>query len=264
MKTNKYTIKNKVAVIFLIFIAVLSPAIVEAQVKSRMPVIVKPVPIPSPKPSPTPILVQPKPVPGVRPGYYEYRKINLVHQYQEYNLCFPTSGSMVLSKFGFNYPPRQIKLASRLKPYFGWSTPFNDFTGMTPYEYLSALKYLNINNCRLEFLPSRDANKALENLKNSIRSGYPVITFFWFGRTGHAVVACGFDDRRQELITLDPAYPSPVAVRNYSYEYLKNVVWKNPYTNYYGGAFMNPVQATAMRASTMTDPKIIESMNTVY
>ena len=68
--------------------------------------------------------------------------LNVKHQVQETMLCLPTSASMMLSKLGWNFHPRQIKLASLGKTWYGPSAPFNDFTGMSFMGLQTALQKL--------------------------------------------------------------------------------------------------------------------------
>lgn len=183
--------------------------------------IPKPTPTPTPKPTPAPT---PKPpVPAPLPVYF---KINLNHQEQEPMLCVPTSASIMLNKFGWNYPPRQIKLATLRLPWYGQSTPFNNWTPMSLWDLLNGMDYLNIKTWNIGWWVLADFQKGLDAIKSSIRMGNPVmIAVTYGGPTGHAMVVCGYDDVNQRLIMNDPGNKSPGIVY-YSYASLRDTNWK--------------------------------------
>jgi hypothetical protein len=176
-----------------------------------------PTPKPTPKPSPTPIS-------------NEYIKIQIKHQTQESMLCGPTSVSMMLSKIGFNYTPRQIKLASLNKPYYGESAPFNSYTSITFEGLKKALNTLGITTWRTVHYDSFDFNKGLNDIKSSLRRGYPVMLCITVGGNrsgyGHAVVAVGFDEKNQRLIVDDPNTQAP-GISYYTYSSLEKGIWSN-------------------------------------
>jgi uncharacterized protein YvpB len=69
----------------------------------------------------------------------------------------------------------------------------------------------------------------LEDIKKSIRRGYPVI----IGTTvqvyyGHAVLVIGFDEKNKRVVIDNPAYRAPGIVY-YSYDDLKNKYWNNKF-----------------------------------
>jgi len=186
-------------------------------------------PTPKPNPSPTP-KPTPKPTPSPTPISNEYVKIQIKHQTQESMLCGPTSVSMMLSKIGFNYTPRQIKLASLNKPYYGESAPFNYYTSITFDGLKKALNTLGITNWRTAHYDSFDFNKGLNDIKNSLRNGYPVMLCITVGGDrsgyGHAVVAVGFDEKNQRLIVDDPNTQAP-GISYYTYSSLEKGIWSN-------------------------------------
>jgi hypothetical protein len=183
-----------------------------------------PTPKPTPKP-PRPLPNPPKPpVPPSSPSS-SYFKINLNHQEQEHMLCVPTSASIMLDKFGWNYPPRQIKLATLRKPWYGSSTPFSYWTPMTIGSLFDGLEYLGIKNWRFGFYSNSEFNIGLNDIKESIRQGNPVMIIVTYGGPiGHAMVICGYDDANQRLIINDPGNRKPGIVY-YSYSDLRDKNW---------------------------------------
>lgn len=133
-------------------------------------------------------------------------EVNMVNQRQEHNLCVPTGASMMLSSKGWNYPPRQIKLLSLNKPYYGPTTPFNYFTGMNYTQLITALNQIGQRWTSVTF--KNDAagwTAGLNRFKDSINRGYPVLINVSLGRgLGHAMVVKGYDDEKQILIVSDP------------------------------------------------------------
>jgi hypothetical protein len=191
-------------------------------------VIPKASPRPAPKPTPKPprTLPNPKPPgPPANPQNPSYFKINLNHQEQEYMLCVPTSASIMLDKFGWNYPPRQIKLATLRKPWYGQSTPFNNWTPMSIGDLFRGFDYLGIKNWRIGFYDSTEFDIGLNDIKESIRQGNPVMIIVTYGGpVGHAMAVCGYDDANQRLIINDPANRKPGIVY-YSYSDLRDKHW---------------------------------------
>lgn len=168
----------------------------------------------------------PLPVPGKNST--ESITLNVKHQVQETMLCMPTSASMMLSKLGWNFHPRQIKLASLGKTWYGPSAPFNDYTGMTFMGLQTALQKLGQKGMCTTY-SDQNFTIGLEDIKNSIRRGYPVI----IGTTvqvyyGHAVLVIGFDEKNKRVVVDNPAYQAPGIVY-YSYDDLKNKYWNNKF-----------------------------------
>jgi hypothetical protein len=150
------------------------------------------------------------------------------HQVQESMLCMPTSASMMLSKLGWNFPPRQIKLASLGKTWYGPNAPFSDYTGMSFMQLQTALQKLGIRSMATSY---SDQNFAIgfEDIKNSIRRGYPVVLgTTYYGTVGHAVLVIGFDERNKKVIIDNPAYKAP-GIEYYSYDDMKNKYWNNKF-----------------------------------
>lgn len=137
---------------------------------------------------------------------------------QETNQCAPTSASMMLALRGWNYPPRQIKLATKNKPYYGPNTPFNDFTMTSFGELKKGLLTLG-HNWRTGSYKGDQAGleKGMLDIKASLRMGKPVLLAVGL----HAVVICGFDDDSQ-LFTV--ANPGTGLVGTYPYTSM-NSVW---------------------------------------
>jgi uncharacterized protein YvpB len=140
---------------------------------------------------------------------------------QELNQCVPTSASMMLALRGWNYPPRQIKLATKNKPYYGPNTPFNDYTLTTLGELKKGLDILGQKNWRTSaYKPTYSGlQQGLVDIKNSLKMGKPVLIAV--GR--HAVVVCGFDDDNQ-LFTI--ANPTNGSIVTYQYSSMDSV-WRS-------------------------------------
>ena len=188
-----------------------------------------PVPIPSPTPSPTPSL-KPSPAPSPTPASNpnEYIKINLNHITQERNLCVPTCASMMLFKFGWNYTPRQLKLMTLNKTYYGPAAPFNDYTGMKFIDLISALR-TKANIKWTERLYPGTYNgylMGLNDIKNSLRKGYPVMIGLYYGAYGHVVTVCGFDEKNKTIIVNDPLLRSP-GLKTIRYNDIQGTFWSN-------------------------------------
>jgi hypothetical protein len=193
----------------------------------------RPTPTPAPTPSPTPVPYDP-----LLPSS---AKINITHQQQEHALCLPTSASMTLSKRGFNYPPRQIKLASLGEPWNGTSTPFNHWTPMSVRGLFDAFTYLKVSGFRSTFYHEVDLENGLRDIKRAIHLGYPVIILVTYpGNYGHAMAVSGYDDSRQHLIMNDPNLKDP-GIAYYSYNSLKSL-WSNVFSTR-GAIFCNPDKA---------------------
>lgn len=138
---------------------------------------------------------------------------------QETNLCVPTSASMMLALKGWNYPPRQIKLATKNQPYYGPNTPFNDFTMTNLGELKKGLDMLGQKNWRTGAYKGDAAGlaKGMLDIKASLKMGKPVLLAVGM----HAVVICGFDDDSQLFTVADPGTGS---VGTYTYSSM-NSVW---------------------------------------
>ena len=133
-------------------------------------------------------------------------EVKMTDQRQEALQCVPTGASMMLSSKGWNYPPRQIKLLSLNKPYYGPTTPFNYFTGTNYAQLKTALDQLGQKWTSVTF--KNDAagwTAGLNRFKDSINRGYPVLIHVSLTRgIGHAMVVKGYDDETQTLIVSDP------------------------------------------------------------
>lgn len=189
-----------------------------------------PVTRPAPSPSPTPVVLGNGRgrIPTEPFVQAEYVLIQVKHQRQETQQCVPTSASMMLASIGLNYPPRQIKLATLRKPYYGPSTPFNYYTPTSFSGLPPSLKYLNIFNWRCATYLSTELARGLTDIKNSLRRKYPVMLCLTEDTGyGHAVVVCGFDDKNLRLITSDPAIDSP-GIRYIPYSQLDKR-WSNKF-----------------------------------
>jgi hypothetical protein len=176
----------------------------------------------TPMPLPNATIVKTTSIPN------EYIKLNLNHITQERNLCVPTCASMMLAKFGWNYPPRQLKLMTVNKPYYGPRTPFSDFTTMKFVDLIKALQAkAKINwHERLYSGTNQGFQAGLNDIKVSLRKGYPVMIGLDVTKEGHAVVVCGVDERNKRLIVNDPSLKSP-GVKTLNYSDLQNTYWSN-------------------------------------
>ena len=127
---------------------------------------------------------------------------------QELNLCVPTAASMVLAYFGFQYPPRQLKIWSRGLLYDP-TRPFNDFTTTYFSDLLSGLQAHGIlwTNHLFSNDDSGFAN-GIQQIESQLDQGLPVMvdTSLY---TGHTFVVAGYDHTNGILIIRDPFIPPP-------------------------------------------------------
>lgn len=180
---------------------------------------INPTPVPTPYPAPSP-------TPALNPN--EYIKINLNHITQERNLCVPTCASMMLFKFGWNYTPRQLKLMTLNKPYYGPAAPFSDYTGMKFSELISALRSKAGIRWTEKLYPGTYDGylKGLNDIKNSLRRGYPVMIGLYYGTYGHVVTVCGFDEKNKTIIVNEPLLRSP-GLKTIKYTDIQGIFWSN-------------------------------------
>jgi hypothetical protein len=237
MKYHNKIVKFAPVVAAAVFISCLIDTS-HAQYTSNLRASIMPLPsgakrIPSPIPKPTPI----------PPPSTSYIKLNVNHQKQESMLCYPTSASMLLSTRGWNYPPRQIKLATMGYVWYGPSTPFSYWSPMSASGLFKGLDFLGVKGWRLESYLSTDFQKGLDEIKDALRKGFPVIILVWYGPgIGHAMVVSGYDDRNQRLIMNDPGMSAP-GIAYYSYVSLRDTYWKNS-INRRSVVLMNPKTTT--------------------
>jgi hypothetical protein len=194
-----------------------------------------------------------------------FSRINVPHQRQETLLCVPTSTSMMLNKIGFNYPPRQIKLATLDKPYYGPSAPFSAYTPMSISGLMHGLKKLGITTWKSKHYFNSEFDRGFSEIKASISTGKPVLMIATMRSRssgsiyGHAMVISGYDDRRQRLYLIDPDIPRP-GLRMISYLEFQRDYWHNGF----GGltsrsvVFMNPIMSyrtMGVRINSPTEPQ---------
>jgi hypothetical protein len=159
--------------------------------------------------------------------------ININHQRQESMLCLPTCASMMLNKFGWNYPPRQIKLATMKLPYYGPNTPFKYWTSTSSQDIMSALNYLGIKSWRSSHYLNNDSdfNRGFDHIKASLKMGYPVMVIIRpSGGYLHAVVVNGFDESKKIIHITDPGTTFNKGAATYSYSLFK-AIWRNTSNN---------------------------------
>jgi hypothetical protein len=136
---------------------------------------------------------------------------------------------MMLSKFGFNYPPRQIKLATLGKPYYGPNTPFNNWNGTSFQGLIYGISYLGIYTWRHSVFPNAEFEKGFSEIKSSLRRGYPVMICITTSSSYlHAVVVSGFDEKNKQLIINDPMNPNGSSFL--AYDRFKTIWWNRPST----------------------------------
>ena len=153
---------------------------------------------------------------------------------QEPNQCAPTSASMMLAFNGWNYPPRQIKLATKNKPYYGPNTPFNDFTMTSFGDLKKGLSNLG-QNWRTGSYKGDAAGLAqgMQDIKASLKMGKPVMLAVGF----HVVVVCGFDDDNKLFTIADPGTGS---IGTYAYSSMESIWnYRAQRINLRGALFMN-------------------------
>ena len=153
---------------------------------------------------------------------------------QEPEQCIPTSASMMLALNGWNYPPRQIKLATKNKPYYGPNTPFNDFTMTSLGDLKKGLSTLG-QNWRTGAYKGDAAGltKGMQDIKASLKNGKPVL----LGVGLNAVVVCGFDDDNKLFTIADPGTGS---IGTYAYSSMESIWnYRAQRVNLRGALFMN-------------------------
>jgi hypothetical protein len=150
--------------------------------------------------------------------------ISLNHQYQENNLCVPTSASMVMEIYGEKKCPRSLKVLSRNQVY-NPNIPFADFTATFFKDLIFGVSRIGFR-WREAHYPNTTVglNSGLLEIKRSIDKNRPVlIDTYLYG--GHTFVVCGYDDSIQSLIIMDPNIPDP-GIRVIKYTDLA-VIWNS-------------------------------------
>jgi hypothetical protein len=140
--------------------------------------------------------------------------IPLRHQYQEPNLCAPTSASIILDYFGDSISPREIKALTRNTQY----TPeesFIDFSGTSFHDLIAGLARRGYAWREKSYSDdSPGLKRGLAEIERSLDGGIPVIieTSLYYG---HAYVVGGYSTHDQAVFIVDPAaeYPGIRAVR---------------------------------------------------
>lgn len=153
-------------------------------------------------PTPTPTLPSPtpEPPPSFPPGHgalapERHRLPGVVHTWQKWNNCGPSSVMMALSAFGMSID--QLEIAAVLKP-------DREDTNVSPEELA---EYIRGRGLGAIVRPNGDAASA----RALVAAGLPVIAEQWIdvegrGEMGHYRVLVGYDDASGELIAMDSYY----------------------------------------------------------
>jgi len=142
-------------------------------------------------------------------------KLRVKHQKQDWNMCLPTSGSIVLDFFGDKRTPEALlKLAN-------YTSIKN---GMAYVHLLQALKKIDYHWDQ-QCYPLGDDGflKGLKAVKRNLTQKLPVILTVNYPPIGHAVVISGYDERRKTVSVVDPSFGS--GTRMLSYRQFKDL-WK--------------------------------------
>jgi hypothetical protein len=135
--------------------------------------------------------------------------IELKHQRQERNLCVPTSASIVLSYFGDDVSPRELKALSERKSYDP-EARFTDFTRMMFQDLIAGLERRGYR-WRLESFENTDEGfwSGLRVTTESLDEHVPVIIATTTRRVGHAIVIAGYSRPLQTIYAVDPNIEAP-------------------------------------------------------
>ena len=140
--------------------------------------------------------------------------IPLHHQYQEPDLCAPTSASIILDYFGDSTSPREIKALTRNTQY----TPEERFIDFSPTSFRDLIAGLARRGYawreKSYSNDSRGFKRGLADIERSLDGQIPVMieTSLYYG---HAYVVAGYSTQDQAVFIVDPAaeYPGIRAVR---------------------------------------------------
>ena len=178
-----------------------TPSPVPATATPTLPRATASGPTETPPPSPTPTLV-----PTAIPAKVELKGI--VHEYQKWNNCGPTTLSMALSFW--KWKGNQLKVAGVVKP-----NPRDK--NVMPYELMD---YVNENTGQRAIVRP---GGTLTLLKQLVAAGFPVTVEKGFevsgeGWMGHYEVVNGYDDGKSRFITQD-AYSQPEGAKYLAISY---------------------------------------------
>ncbi len=134
--------------------------------------------------------------------------IPLRHQRQEYDLCVPTSASIILDYFGDSISPRAIKALTRNKPY----APGDDFTDFTITYFRDLIAGLALRGYAWHEKTygnnSRGLKQGLSEIERFLDTGVPVMIDTSITE-GHTFVVAGYSIPNQTLLAVDPGEPFP-------------------------------------------------------
>lgn len=154
-----------------------------------------PPPTNTPSPTPTPTITP-------QPAGERIQITELIHQYQTWNNCGPSTITMQMSHFGFTNT--QAEAAKFLKPN-------RDDKNVSPHELAA---YAQANG--LSAIVRRGGT--VDMLKLFLSNDLPVIVETWFehdgDEMGHYRLVTGYDEQTQQIITFD-SYNGPNVRLNY-------------------------------------------------
>jgi tetratricopeptide (TPR) repeat protein len=160
----------------------------------------------------------------------------MVHVYQKWNNCGPSTILMALSAFGFQLD--QLEVAAQLKP-------DREDTNVTPEELADFARRQGLEAI-VRYNGTTDIARAL------LRAGVPVVAEQWIdvhgrGEMGHYRVLMGYDDGASQFLSNDSYYG---ARRTFGYSELERM-WR-PFLGAYVAVY-RPEQAAAVRAAIGPD-----------
>lgn len=160
---------------------------------------------------------------------------------QETNLCVPTSAAMVLSYYGQQHLPREIKTWSRGQEYQS-ELPFSDFTATFFPDLILGLHNHGIDWIVVVFPNDELGFKSgIKQIKNQLDMGFPVIVDTALFR-GHTFVITGYNSDGATWIIADPNkdFPGRSEIRNEDFYSIWNSVPVG--SNRRGAIFTKPPQ----------------------
>ncbi|MEO8083629.1 MAG: C39 family peptidase [Ardenticatenales bacterium] len=170
------------------------------------------------------------------PGASSVQLPGIVHTWQKWNNCGPSSAVMALSAFGVRVD--QLAAAAELKP-------DREDTNVAPDELAAFIRRQGLQAI-MRYGADRDRLRAL------LRAGVPVIVEHWVsvegrGEMGHYRVLTGYDDASAEFIAFDSYYG---ANRRYGYDAVEQM--GRPFLGVYVPVYA-PAQAAAVSAALGAD-----------
>jgi hypothetical protein len=173
--------------------------------------------------------------------------IPLHHQFQEHNLCVPTSASMILDYFGDPISPREIKELALNKPY-NPSGKLTDFSITFFHDLITGLLRRGYTWQEKDYpVNQRGFADGVADIERSLDSGLPVMidTSPTSRGEGHTFVVAGYSVPDQLLLAIDPVRRSP-GIRTVGLREL-NTIWHSRAVGFNGRGAVFPQRKSAAR-----------------